>query len=201
MSVEPRERRIATRAETAATPGRRARPVALRVVEALLWVGVAALLAVRVVPQLRAALGWSASGPKAPAVAFQMLDGRTVALDQLKGRVVLVNFWASWCPPCRAEMPGIESVYEAKRAAGFTVVGISVDDKAPPQVAAFLLDHDLAYPVALGTREAVVAFGGVSDLPTSYLIDRQGRVRYTVHGMFAAPALRAAVDRLLAEHG
>ncbi len=201
MSTERGKPETAARAEAGAGPGQRPRLAALRVVEALLWLGVAALLAVRVVPQLRAALGWSAGGPRAPAVAFQMLDGRSVTLDQLQGRVVLVNFWASWCPPCRAEMPGIESVYEAKRAAGFTVVGVSVDDKAPPQVAAFLHDHDLAYPVALGTRETVAAFGGVADLPTSYLIDRQGRVRYTVHGMFAAPALRAAVDRLLAERG
>ncbi len=170
-------------------------------VEALLWIVVAGLFVVRVTPQVRAALGWNSTGSDVPAVTLDMLDGGAVPLASLKGRVVLVNFWATWCPPCRAEMPGIEAVYEAKRADGFTVVGISTDEKPRPKVAEFLRDHGIAYPVAMATSEAVAAFGGVSSLPTSYLIDRRGRVRYTVRGMFAGPALRAAVDRLLAERG
>jgi len=194
MSRQRRERQ----AERAAPAGP---DRALRLVEAVLWAGVVALFVIRVVPQARAAVGWGAAGQRAPGVTFAMLDGTDLPLARLKGQVVLVNFWATWCPPCRAEMPGLESVYEAKHGAGFTVVGVSLDDKTPPQVAAFLRDHGIAYPVAMGTSEAVAAFGGVSSLPTSYLIDRDGRVRYTVHGMFEGVALRAAVDRLLAEHG
>jgi len=155
----------------------------------------------RVAPQVRAAVGWKPAGTAAPAVTLDMLEGGAVPLGALKGQVVLVNFWATWCPPCRAEMPGLESLYEAKHAAGFTVVGVSLDEKAPPEVAAFLYDHHIAYPVAMATPEVVAAFGGVSSLPTSYLIDRNGRVRYTVQGMFAGVALRAALDRLLAERG
>ena len=198
MSAVRRQRQAERNGEAAgeAPAGRRV----LRVVETLLWVGVAVLFVARVAPQVRAAIGWpSGGGTAAPAVTFDMLDGRAVPLGSLKGQVVLVNFWATWCPPCRAEMPGIESVYEAKHASGFTVVGVSLDQKAPPAVAAFLHDHHIAYPVAMATSEAVAAFGEVSSLPTSFLIDRQGRVRYTVQGMFAGPALRAAVDRLLAE--
>ncbi len=195
MSRERRERQ----AERAAAPAGR-RPV-LRVLEALLWAAVVLLLAVRVVPQLRAAVGWGAEGAAAPPVTFDLLGGGTATLDGLKGRVVLVNFWATWCPPCRAEMPGIESAYEAKRDAGFTVVGVSMDDKTPEQIATWLHEHGIAYPVALGTPAVTAAFGGVESLPTSFLIDRRGRVRYTIQGMFAGVALRAAVDRLLAEHG
>jgi cytochrome c biogenesis protein CcmG, thiol:disulfide interchange protein DsbE len=195
MSRERRERQT----ERDAAPA--ARRPAWRVVEALLWAAVALLFIVRVVPQVRAAVGWGSDGATAPPVTFELLDDGTTTLAGLKGRVVLVNFWATWCPPCRAEMPGIESTYEATRDAGFTVVGVSMDDKAPPQVAAWLREHGIAYPVALGTPTVAAAFGGVNSLPTSFLIDRRGRVRYTIQGMFAGVALRAAVDRLLAEHG
>jgi len=179
--------------------GRPRRPIPWRAVEAALWIGVAGLLFVRVAPQVQAALGWRRAGVPAPAVSLASLDGGVATLGQLEGQVVLVNFWATWCPPCRAEMPGLEAVYEGRRAAGFTVLGISLDERPPAEVAAFLRDHGIRYPVAMATPEAVAAFGGVSTLPTSYLIDRRGRVRYTVHGLFAGVALRAAVDRLLAE--
>jgi thiol-disulfide isomerase/thioredoxin len=195
MSLERRERQAAREADTAP------RHTVFRVLEALLWVVVVALFAIRVAPQLRAAVGWSPAHAAEPAVSLQMLDGSTVPLGGLKGRVVLVNFWATWCPPCRAEMPGIEKVYEARRADGFTVVGISLDQTGPQEVESFLRNHAITYPVAMGDRAAVAGFGGVSSLPTSFLIDRKGQVRYTVQGMFAEVTLRAAVDRLLAERG
>jgi thiol-disulfide isomerase/thioredoxin len=179
--------------------GREPRHPVFRVVEALLWAAVVALFAVRVAPQLQAAIGWSSAGAAEPAVTLQMLDGSSVPLEGLKGRVVLVNFWATWCPPCRAEMPGIEKVYEAKRGDGFLVVGVSLDQTPPAEVAAFLKNHAITYPVAMGDAASIAGFGGVSSLPTSFLIDRKGRVRYTVQGMFAGVTLRAAVDRLLAE--
>ena len=90
-------------------------------------------------------------GTAAPAVTFDMLDGGALPLRDLKGQVVLVNFWATWCPPCRAEMPGFQKVYEAKHAAGFTVVGVSTDELPRARVASFLHDHDIGYPVAMAT--------------------------------------------------
>ena len=172
-----------------------------RVVEVALWVLVAGLFVWRIAPQVRAAFGWGSTETDAPAVTFAMLDGNAVPLHALKGQVVLVNFWATWCPPCRAEMPGFEKVYQAKQAQGFTVVGVSMDERPPAQVAAFAHDHDITYPIAMATPNAVAAFGGINTFPTSFLIDRKGRVRYTIRGIFAGPTLRAAVDRLLAEHG
>ena len=130
-----------------------------------------------------------------------LLDGGAGPLADLKGQVVLVNFWATWCPPCRAELPGLESVYEAKHADGFTIVGVSMDQVSRAQVASFLREHGIQYPIAVATPDVVAAFGGVNSFPTSFLLDAQGRVRYTVHGMFATPTLRAAVNRLLAERG
>ncbi|HXY70338.1 MAG TPA: TlpA disulfide reductase family protein [Gemmatimonadales bacterium] len=182
----------------APAPTRPRRPALLTATEAALWVLVALLLAWRLAPRVRAALGWGAPAGAAPALALDMLDGRPLALKDLQGQVVLVNFWASWCPPCRAEMPGFQKEYDARRGQGFTVVGISTDEIPRPKVATFLREHGISYPVAMATPEAVAAFGGVASLPTSFLIDRRGRLRYAVHGLFAPAALRAAVDRLLA---
>lgn len=174
---------------------------AVRVIEALLWLVVAGLFVWRITPQLQAAVGWHAGGTDAPAVTLDMLDGSGLPLKDLKGQVVLVNFWATWCPPCRAELPGLESVYRDLHADGFTVVGVSMDQASRAQVASFLQDHAITYPIAMATPDVVAAFGGVNSFPTSFLLDAQGRVRYTVQGIFAAPTLRAAVRRLLAERG
>ncbi len=194
MSAQRRERQAARQAP-AEGPGRRW----VRLAEAGLWIAVAGLFLVRVVPQVKAAVGWRAAGTDAPAVSFAMLDGRDVPLESLRGQVVLVNFWATWCPPCRAEMPGFQDVYDARHAAGFTVVGVSMDEGSRQSVATFLRDHGIRYPVALATSDVVAAFGGIDTFPTSILIDRQGRIRYTVRGYFAETALRSAVGRLLAE--
>jgi len=181
--------------EDAPRPGSRL----FRAIEAALWVLVVALLVLRVTPPLRAALGWGAAGSEAPAVAFDLLGGGRLPLAQLQGRVVLVNFWATWCLPCRAEMPGLQRVYDERRAAGFTVVGISMDEGSREPVTKFLKDHGITYPVAMATAEAVAGFGGVNDYPTSFLIDRRGRLRYVIHGMMPSAPLRGTVDSLLAE--
>jgi peroxiredoxin len=173
----------------------------LRVIEGLLWLVVAVLFVWRITPQLRAAGGGPAGGGgfDARRVTLDLLNGTALPLDALKGQVVLVNFWATWCPPCRAEMPGIQAVFDARRARGFTVIGISTDQSSRQAVGAFLQEHHITYPVAMTTRETDAAFGGVNDLPTSFLLDRRGHIRYTVRGIFAPETLRDAVDRLLAE--
>lgn len=180
---------------------KRAKPKqASRILEIALWLIVLVLLFYRFTPQLRAALGMNSEGHAAPAVSFALLDGSDLSLEQLRGQVVLVNFWATWCPPCRMEMPGFQQVYEERRADGFTIIGLSSDSGTKQRVEAFLRDRKITYPVGYATAEAETAFGGVNGLPTSFLIDRQGRVRYTVKGIFTEVALRQAVDRLLAEH-
>lgn len=165
----------------------------------VLWIAVLAFLGFRVWPQLAAAIGIGSSGTGAPDFTLQTLDGDIVSLAGLRGEVVLVNFWATWCPPCRAEMPGFQRVYEAKRDRGFTILGLSTDLGGRGPVDAFLAEHGITYPVAMASSRVVRDFGGSNMLPTSYLIDRQGHIRHTVKGFFAEPALAQAVERLLAE--
>lgn len=167
--------------------------------DTVLWIAVLGFLGFRVWPQLGAAIGIGGRGTDAPDFTLQTLDGETVSLAGLQGEVVLVNFWATWCPPCRAEMPGFQRVYEAKRDRGFTIVGLSTDVGGRARVDAFLAEHGITYPVAMANSRVVQDFGGANLLPTSYLIDRQGRIRHTVKGFFAEPALAQAVERLLAE--
>jgi cytochrome c biogenesis protein CcmG, thiol:disulfide interchange protein DsbE len=163
------------------------------------WILLLGFLGYRMAPQVQAALGVGGGDFVAPAFALNTLDGEPVSLDGLRGRVVLVNFWATWCPPCRIEMPGFQRVYEDRRDEGFVVLGLSTDRGGEGVVRGFLSDRDLTFPVAMATGEVVRDFGGVRALPTSFLIDREGRIRQEIRGYFAEPALRMAVNHLLAE--
>jgi peroxiredoxin len=169
-----------------------------RFLDRALWVLVLGLLAWRFGPQLLAATGLTAGEGPAPAFEVTTLDGRLITSDSLAGKVVLVNFWATWCPPCRLEMPGIERVWRARRGDGFVVLGLSTDHAGVDAVKAFLAEKGVTYPVAMATPSLVRGFRGYRGLPTSFLIDRAGVIRARVTGFYAEPALRAAVSRLLA---
>ena len=175
----------------------RARPQAR--IEALFWLALVTFLGYRVWPQVAAAFGVASANAAAPDFQLTTLDGAAVSRDALRGKVVLVNFWATWCPPCRVEMPGFQDVYDRKKADGFTILGVSTDASGSQHVARYLWEHEITYPVAMASGGIVRAFGGARALPTSFLLDRQGRIRHTVTGIFTEVALEQAVNRLLAE--
>lgn len=174
-------------------------PRVRRRLEALAWIALVAFLGYRIWPQVAAALGVASANATVPAFQLTTLDGRAVTSEQLRGKVVLVNFWATWCPPCRVEMPGFQAVYDRNQSRGFVVLGISTDASGSERVRTFLAEHQITYPVAMASASVVQAFGGANVLPTSFLIDRQGRIRNEVRGVFASMALERAVDHLLAE--
>ncbi len=157
------------------------------------------LVAWRAWPRVAAALGAGRSGAPAPPLRVTTLRGDSLSLAGLRGQVVLVNFWATWCPPCRAEMPGFEKVYEEKKDRGLVILGIAEDDDGPVPVSAFVVERGITYPIAMYTPATERLFGGINAIPTTFLIDRAGRIRFQVRGSFARPALEQAVDRLLAE--
>jgi peroxiredoxin len=96
-------------------------------------------------------------------------------------------------------MPGFDDVYRSRRERGFVVVGISQDVGTPDLVRQFIAEREVSYPIVQGTPEIERAFGGVSVLPTSFLVGRDGRIRHVVRGVWLEATLAAAVDRLLAE--
>lgn len=161
------------------------------------WILLAGFLAYRISPQVKAALGAGAGESIAPAVELRTMDGAPISLEQYRGQVVLVTFWATWCPPCRIEMPGFQRVYEDRRDEGFVVFGISTDRAGEAKVREFLEERGITFPVAMANGQVVRDFGGVRALPTSFLIDRDGRVRQEVRGIFTEPALRMAIGHLL----
>lgn len=145
--------------------------------------------------------GTEARGEKAPAVAVQLLHGGIISLEELEGQVVLVNFWATWCPPCRVEIPGFQRVWEARRDDGFTILGLSADRLPDEQILWFLEQRGIDYMVGRATLHTAEAFGGARTLPTSILIDADGRMRRTVVGVYPEEELVADVDGLLREAG
>ena len=163
------------------------------------WALLVGFLAWRLSPQAGAAFGVTSMNQAAPDFRVTTLEGAPVSPDSLRGKVVLLNFWATWCPPCRVEMPGFQDVYDEHRGEGFVVLGVSTDRAGRDPVREFLQENGITYPVAMANGEIVNAYGGARVLPTSFLIDREGRIRHEVRGYFTEVALRQAVRRLLDE--
>ncbi len=165
----------------------------------ILLVAVLGAFAYRFGPQVGAALGIGGESTEVSSGLIQTLNGDAISLEQLRGKVVLVNLWATWCPPCVLEMPGFQRVYEDYREQGFVVLGLSRDEGSPDLVRAFLRQKGITYPVAMEAGSGIEGFGRVTTLPASFLIGRDGTVRHRVTGIYAEPTLRMAVQRLLEE--
>ena len=158
-----------------------------------------AFAVVRLGPQVGAFLGVGPTLGSTPDFTLRTLDGEALAAEDLRGRVAVVNFWATWCPPCRIEIPALQSLHEDYAEEGLVVLGISTDVGGAGAVRPFLEERGVTYPVALADNGVRRAFGGITALPTTFIVDREGVIRHRVFGFFAPPAMRAAVRRLLDE--
>jgi thiol-disulfide isomerase/thioredoxin len=121
----------------------------------------------------------------APAFTLKDLDGREISPASLRGKVVIVNFWATWCGPCRAEIPDLVALQE-KYKDTLQVIGISEDEAGVEVVKRFAAEHKVNYPVAMTTPEMEKLFPGVGALPTSFILDRESRVVQKHVGMLTA---------------
>lgn len=133
----------------------------------------------------------------APVWKLNRIDGTELTSADLKGKVVVLDFWATWCPPCREEIPGYIKMQQAHEAAGLVIVGISLDQKGPPVVRAFAEEYGINYPLVMGDEKIVQAFGGIEAIPTTFLIDRDGQVRHRKVGMMGAADYEALIASLL----
>jgi thiol-disulfide isomerase/thioredoxin len=153
--------------------------------------------------------GWAAfaaSAPEvgraAPPLVVPQLDGRTFDLAALRGKVVIVNFWATWCSPCRAEMPLLDSFYRRHHARGLELLGLSVDDAHDKAEVARIMSR-LSYPAALAANAKVNGFGPPLAVPTTWIIDSAGivRARLMAGNAVTEQALEQIVLPLLAQPG
>lgn len=135
----------------------------------------------------------------APDFVSENLRGGNSGLADYKGKVVLLNFWATWCMPCRAEMPGMETLWQRYKEQGFVVVGISNDEGSKKRVDTFTKLLDLSFPVLLDPEGEVNDLYKVSNMPTSFLIDRNGKIISRIVGSddWLSPEAIQLVENLL----
>ncbi len=137
--------------------------------------------------------GRSAVSETAPNFFLTDLYGKKVNLFDYKGKVVLVNFWASWCPQCKMEVPGFQRVYETYKGKGFAIIGIALDEVAP----SFINEMGITYPIAMADGKVIKDYGNVSGIPISFLIGKDGRIIKKIMGIYSEGALRGDVDNAL----
>ena len=141
-----------------------------------------------------------AKGSLAPDFALKSLpDGKTLQLSSLKGKAVLVNFWATWCEPCKEEMPWLIALQTKYGPQGFQIVGIADEETDEKTIAEFAHSKGVNYPVVLGTTKTIDSYGVADGLPTSFFIDRSGKVVAEVIGLREESILEDAVKRSLAQ--
>jgi peroxiredoxin len=122
-------------------------------------------------------------GEMAPDFALKSLDGKIVHLSDFHGKAVLVNFWATWCQPCKVEMPWFEDLQRQYGSQGFQVLGIAYNDSSKEQIADFAAKLGVTYPILIGADSVNQAYGGVQFWPSTFFIDREGKVVDYMHGL------------------
>ncbi|MBI2466875.1 MAG: TlpA family protein disulfide reductase [Candidatus Rokubacteria bacterium] len=140
----------------------------------------------------------------APDVTLRTLQGTPLSIKALKGKVVLVNFWATWCLPCQWEMPLMENLYQAYKAKGFVIAAISLDqDGAETAVGAFVSARKLTYPILLDPTFQGAKQFGVRGLPATFLIGKDGYIKGVTYGPreWDGPEARTLIESLLAARG
>ena len=141
------------------------------------------------------------AGFAAPDFTLETRDGETANLADLRGQVVLLNFWATWCPPCRAEMPAIQDVYDGYRDQGFTVLAVDVGE-GEAQVAAFADEGGFTFPILMDRDGTVSRRYQVRAMPSTFFIDQEGVIReVTLGGPMTEGFIESQVTGLLAGGG
>ena len=133
----------------------------------------------------------------APEFALKDGDGKSVKLSDYRGKVVLLDFWATWCGPCRIEIPWFTEMERRKKDKGFAVLGVSMDDDGWKVIKPFVADMKVNYRVLLGNDQIAKDYGGLDALPTTFLIDRNGRIAAVHVGLTSRQDFENGVDELL----
>ncbi len=138
-------------------------------------------------------------GEKAPSFALKTQDGRKVTLSEYKGKAVLINFWATWCVPCKLEMPWFVELHKQYGPQGFEILGVDEDEeKDRGQIGRFARKIGVNYPILIGDDAVSKAYGGVEVLPTSFYVGRDGKVVEEAAGLISRDEIEANIKKALA---
>lgn len=118
----------------------------------------------------------STANKAAPEWRLKDLDGKPVKLSDFKGKVVILNFWATWCPPCRQEIPDFIALQKQYADKGLVIVGVSLDEGGPALVKPFVKKMGINYPIVMGDQKTAAAYGGIQVVPTTFVIDKNGKI-------------------------
>ena len=134
----------------------------------------------------------------APDFALKSVEGKIVKLSDFKGKVVVLDFWATWCPPCRKGIPDLIEIKKEYEKKGVEIIGISVDDKKTvEQVKSFVKDQKMNYPVLYADSKVTSDFGGVESIPTSVIIDKKGNIVNRYVGLYPKETYTNEINKLL----
>jgi cytochrome c biogenesis protein CcmG/thiol:disulfide interchange protein DsbE len=134
----------------------------------------------------------------APGYELADLTGKMVSNREFAGKVVILDFWATWCPPCREEIPHFVQLQSKYREQGLVIVGLSLDAGGAKDVAPFAEEHNVNYPMLIGNDETAKAFGGVNSIPTTFVLDRQGKIVKRFVGFTPPEVFEQTIAPLLA---
>jgi cytochrome c biogenesis protein CcmG/thiol:disulfide interchange protein DsbE len=121
-------------------------------------------------------------GQPAPDFAFPDLDGKMVRLSDYRGKVLFFNIWATWCPPCREEMPSMEKLYKELKGSDFEIVAVAIDASGAKAVVPFVKEYNLSFPVLLDPEGTIKTRYGITGVPESFIINRQGIIEKVIIG-------------------
>jgi len=139
----------------------------------------------------------AASQHAAPDWHLNDVDGKPVKLSDFRGKVVILDFWATWCPPCRAEIPGFVALQKKYADKGLTVIGVSLDEQGASVVKPFMQRFSMNYPVVIGNDKVTAEYGGISAIPTTFIIDREGNVVRAHEGFADQATFESEISPLL----
>ncbi len=142
-------------------------------------------------------------GKRAPEFSLRTVEGKKLSLSDYRGKAVLINFWATWCAPCKIEMPWLVALHSQYAPQGFEILGVSEDDADTPRakLAKFGQEQGLNYPLLVGDDAVSRKYGGVEFLPTSYFVGRDGKIVAETAGLVSKDEVEASIKKALAAGG
>ena len=144
-----------------------------------------------------AATPLAAKSSMAPDFTLESLDGKTTKLSDFRGKAVLLNFWATWCSPCKIEMPWFVELQKQYGAQGLQIVGVAMDDASKEDIAKFAKDMGVNYPILIGKESVGDEYGGVPALPESFFIGRDGKVVDKIIGLKGKAEIEDTIKKAL----